>query len=96
MPPGYKLTQGEVNNLIKKFLNIKINRINAMLILQHLREAKLLSYAEVQRDVEAALQHVGIVLARSLHNNGPQQLGPAIAQPAGLINRYAALAQLSY
>lgn len=95
MPLGYKLTQGEVNNLIEKFLNIKINRISAMLILQYLREAKLLSNAEVRRDVETALQRVGSVPARPIYSNYTQQLGPALAQPTGLINRYAALTQLS-
>ena len=95
MPLGYKLTQGEVDNLIKKFSNIKINRINVMLILQHLREAELLSNVEVRRDVETALQRVGSVLTRPIYSNYTQQLGPALAQPTGLMNCYAALTQLS-
>jgi hypothetical protein len=66
-----------------------------MLILQHLREAELLSNAEVRRDVETALQRVGSVPARPIHSNHTQQLGPALAQPTGLMNRYAALTQLS-
>ena len=72
MPLGYKLTQREVNNLIKKFSNIKINRINVMLILQHLKEAKLLSNAEVKRNVETALQYVRSVLARPIYSNYTQ------------------------
>lgn len=94
MPLRYKLTQREVNNLIKKFLNIKINKINIMLILYHLREAKLLSNAEVRRDVETALQRVGSVLARLMYSNYTQQLRSTLAQLTGLINCYAALMQL--
>ncbi|CAN9174455.1 unnamed protein product [Alternaria alternata] len=77
MPPGYEPTQGEVDDLIEKFSNIKINGMNAMLILQHLREAELLSNADVRRDVETALQRVVSVPARPIYNNGTQQSGPA-------------------
>lgn len=95
MPPGYKPTQGEVDDLIEKFSNIKINGMNAMLIPQHPREAELLSNAEVRRDVETALQRVGSVPARPIHSNHTQQLGPALAQPTGPMNRYAAPTQPS-
>ena len=58
MPPGHEPTQGEVDDLIEKFARIKLNGLNLSLEPQAPREAELLAYEEVQREIEAALAQV--------------------------------------
>jgi len=42
MPLGHKPTQSKVDNLIKKFIQIKLYRLNLSVKLQALREAESL------------------------------------------------------